>query len=76
MKLKTLVSVLALVLSLGSGTVRANEVSEVKIALQPGLAYTAQMIMQERQLVEKYLKEAGLESTKVSYITFGSGGAQ
>lgn len=48
----------------------------MKIALQPGLAYTAQMIMQERQLVEKYLKEAGLESTKVSYITFGSGGAQ
>lgn len=75
MKLKTLVSSLAVVLSLGAGTLRANEIPEVKIALQPGLAYTAQMIMQERRLVEKYLKEAGLESTKVSYVTFGSGGA-
>lgn len=75
MNIKTLAAAAALMMTLFAGSIRANEVPEVKIALQPGLAYTAQMIMQERRLVEKYLKEAGLENTKVSYVTFGSGGA-
>lgn len=75
MKLKHLAASIAFLMSLCAGIVRASEVPEVKIALQPGLAYTAQMIMQERKLVEKYLKEAGLEDTKVTYVTFGSGAA-
>ena len=75
MKLKLLSAAAALVVTLFSTSLRANEVPEVRIALQPGLAYTAQMIMQERKLVEKYLKEAGLENTKVTYVTFGSGAA-
>ncbi len=53
----------------------AAEVDEVIIALQPGLAFTAQNIMKDRHLVEARLKEAGLENTKVTYRTFGSGGA-
>lgn len=51
------------------------EVREVVIALQPGLAYSAQMIMKDQGYVEANLAASGLTSTKVTYRTFGSGGA-
>ncbi len=59
----------------GWGGSASAQVEEVIIALQPGLAYSAQMIMKDQGYVEASLAAAGLKKTKVSYRTFGSGGA-
>jgi NitT/TauT family transport system substrate-binding protein len=52
-----------------SNSLRA-EVSEVRIAQLYGLGYLPLTVMEERQLLEKHAKAAGLENVKVSWVRF------
>ncbi|MGK3945931.1 hypothetical protein ABK046_47240, partial [Streptomyces caeruleatus] len=48
------------------------EVSEVKIAMQYGLGHLPVMVMRDKKLVEKHLKEEGLTSTTKYFQLAGS----
>jgi len=56
------------------GAVHA-ETSEVTLARQFGIGYLPLAVMNVQGLVEKQLKEAGLNDTKVTWSRFGSGSA-
>ncbi len=49
------------------------EVSEVRIASQPGLGYMPVMIMQDQKLVEKHAKTQGIPDLKATYFVFANG---
>lgn len=51
------------------------EVSDVTIARQPVFGYLPLMIMQQRRLVEKHARAAGLGDLRVHYVSFSSGAA-
>jgi NitT/TauT family transport system substrate-binding protein len=51
------------------------EVSEVRIAKQYGLGYLPLIVMEERRLVEKHAKAAGLGNITVNWTIFSGGGA-
>ena len=53
-------------------TARA-EVKEVRLAKQYGLSYLPLIVMEERKLIEKHARKAGLGELKVDWATFGSG---
>jgi NitT/TauT family transport system substrate-binding protein len=48
------------------------ETKELRVAKQYGLGYLQMMVMEDRQLVEKHTKVAGLGDVKVSWSTFRS----
>jgi NitT/TauT family transport system substrate-binding protein len=61
------------VLALGAVTTPASaEVSEVKLAMQYGLGHLPLMVMRDKKLVEKHLKEEGLTSTTKYFQLAGS----
>ena len=72
-----IVKVLLVLLAAAGGiqavSVRAAEVSEIKIAQQFGIGYLPLTIMKTNGLVEKHLKAAGLADTKVSWLVLASG---
>lgn len=65
------------VLSLVCGMLIANsaiaEVSELRIAKQPGLAYLPLEVMEHERLFEKRAEAAGLHGAKVKWLTFAAG---
>jgi NitT/TauT family transport system substrate-binding protein len=57
----------------GSPRAAQAEVAEFRVALQYGIGYLPLAIMKQRQLIEKHLKSAGLNDTKVGWSQLGSG---
>ncbi len=51
------------------------EVSELRITKQPGLSYLPTVIAEQRKLVEKHAKAAGMPDLKVTWTQLASGGA-
>jgi sulfonate transport system substrate-binding protein len=51
------------------------EVTEVRVARQPGLVYLPIMIIEQDQLLQKEAKKRGLGDIKVTFLVFNSGGA-
>lgn len=51
------------------------DVSEVRIARQPGLVYLPIMIIEQDQLMQKEARKRGLGDLKVTFSVFNSGGA-
>jgi NitT/TauT family transport system substrate-binding protein len=51
------------------------EVSEVKIAMQYGLGHLPVMVMRDKKLVEKHLKEEGLGNTTTKYFQLAGSAA-
>ena len=70
---KVLLVLLAAAGGIQAASVRAAEVSEIKIAQQFGIGYLPLTIMKTNGLVEKHLKAAGLADTKVSWLVLASG---
>lgn len=66
--------VFLLVLLLLPGSLRA-EVTELRITKQPGIIYLAPIVMERQRLVEAAAASFGIPDLKVTYITFGGGGA-
>jgi len=60
-------------LALGSAQPAAAEVTEVRLARQYGLSYLPLIVMEERKLIEKHAKAAGLGTIKVTWSTLGGG---
>jgi NitT/TauT family transport system substrate-binding protein len=60
--------------SAATGLARA-EVDEVRLSTQPSLGHLPMMVMQQKQLVEKHLKAAGLTDTKVKWVQLGGASA-
>ncbi|MVW78483.1 ABC transporter substrate-binding protein [Bordetella sp. 02P26C-1] len=71
-KLASLLSIAGAALCVASANVYA-EAKEVRLARQYGIAYLPLMVMQEKQLVEKHAREAGLGDVKVSWNQFTGG---
>ena len=67
-----LAMVLATVLAPGAAWAEA---SALRITKQPGIIYLAPIVMEQQKLVEKAAAGLGLKDLKVSFVTFGSGGA-
>ncbi len=51
------------------------EVTEVRVARQPGLVYLPIMIIEQDGLLQKEAKKRGLGDIKVTFLVFNSGGA-
>jgi NitT/TauT family transport system substrate-binding protein len=51
------------------------DVSEVRVARQPGLVYLPIMILEQEHLLEKAAKKRGIDNLKVTFSVFNSGGA-
>ena len=62
-------TVMALALLGPTGPARA-EVTERKVAEQYGISDLPRMIMEDRKLIEKYAKEAGITDLQVSWSKF------
>jgi NitT/TauT family transport system substrate-binding protein len=74
--LRTLIRIIvALVLGFVVTAPASADVSEVRIARQPGLVYLPIMILEQDHLVEKEAKKRGLDNLKVTFSVFNSGGA-
>src|SRR5258705_10921381 len=52
---------------------RAQELSEIRIAKQFGISYLPLAVMEDKQLIEKHAREAGLGSVRVSWPQFSAG---
>ena len=51
------------------------DVTEVRVARQPGLVYLPIMIIEQDHLLEKEAKKRGIDNLKVTFLVFNSGGA-
>jgi NitT/TauT family transport system substrate-binding protein len=58
-----------------AGQVAQAEVSEVRIARQPGLVYLPMVIVEQKNLLEKHGKALGLADLKAKFLTLSGGGA-
>ena len=65
----------AFVLALTVLAPASAEVTEVRIARQPGLVYLPIMIIEQDHLFEKEAKKRGLGDIKTTFLVFNSGGA-
>jgi NitT/TauT family transport system substrate-binding protein len=73
---RTLIRIIvALVLSFVVTAPAYAEVTEIRVARQPGLVYLPIMIIEQEHLLEKEAKKRGLGDLKVSFMVFNSGGA-
>jgi NitT/TauT family transport system substrate-binding protein len=63
--------VVAAAIALAAAPVR-GEVSEIHVSRQYGISYLPLMIMEDRKLIEKHAKEAGID-VKVDWSKFASG---
>ncbi|MDR2099197.1 MAG: ABC transporter substrate-binding protein [Campylobacteraceae bacterium] len=55
------------------GTALIAEKSELRISKQYGLAYLPLIVLEEKGLIAKHAKTAGLGDIKVEWVTFGGG---
>ncbi|MDP9106418.1 MAG: ABC transporter substrate-binding protein [Candidatus Eremiobacteraeota bacterium] len=67
--------IVALVLGLAVIAPASADVSEVRLARQPGLVYLPIMIIEQDHLFEKEAKKRGIDNLKVTFLVFNSGGA-
>jgi NitT/TauT family transport system substrate-binding protein len=51
------------------------DVTEIRVARQPGLVYLPIMILEQDHLLEKEAKKRGIDNLKVTFLVFNSGGA-
>ncbi|HEY4440781.1 MAG TPA: ABC transporter substrate-binding protein [Candidatus Elarobacter sp.] len=65
----------ALALTLAVTAPAPAEVTELRVARQPGLVYLPIMVLEQEHLIEKEAKKRGLGDLKVSFSIFNSGGA-
>lgn len=72
MKSTKLLAGFGLALALLANSARA-EVSELRVAIQPGISYLSLMIMQDRKLIENHAEKAGIKDLKVTWSTFAGG---
>ena len=73
MRLRSIMVALACLFAVANGGGSAQaEATKLRAAKQFGLGYVQFMIMEERQLVEKYAKAAGLGDITVEWATFRS----
>ncbi len=70
--MRRIAAALAIALGLAFGAPARAEVSEVRIGRIYGIAFLPLYMMQDRQILEKHLKAAGLNA-KVSWSTFSNG---
>ncbi|MDR2081844.1 MAG: ABC transporter substrate-binding protein [Campylobacteraceae bacterium] len=63
----------ALFTALFFGTTLSAEKSELRISKQYGLAYLPLVVLEEKGLIAKHAKAAGLGDIKVEWVTFGGG---
>ncbi|RTL50721.1 MAG: ABC transporter substrate-binding protein [Bradyrhizobiaceae bacterium] len=68
----TLVAAILAVAMFGTNSASA-EVSELRIARQPGLAYLPLQVMERERLLEKHAEAAGLKGVKTKWVTFAGG---
>jgi NitT/TauT family transport system substrate-binding protein len=74
--LRSLVRIIvALVLGLAVIAPASGDVTEVRLARQPGLVYLPIMIIEQDHLFEKEAKKRGIDNLKVTFLVFNSGGA-
>ncbi len=69
---KRWLGVLVASFALLSGAMARAEMSEIKVAQQYGISYLPLMLMEERKLIEKHAKAAGLD-VKVGWAKFAGG---
>src|SRR3546814_6877144 len=55
------------------GATAHAEVSELTVAVQPGISYLSLMVMQDEKLVEKHAKQAGVDDLTVKWSRFAGG---
>jgi NitT/TauT family transport system substrate-binding protein len=67
--------IVALVLAFVVTAPAYAEVTEVRVARQPGLVYLPIMIIEQDGLLQKEAKKRGLGDIKVTFLVFNSGGA-
>lgn len=67
--------IVALVLGLAVIAPASADVTEVRLARQPGLVYLPIMIIEQDHLFEKEAKKRGIDNLKVTFLVFNSGGA-
>jgi NitT/TauT family transport system substrate-binding protein len=73
MAIRLLVAALACLVGLAfGGPLASAEATKLRAAKQFGLGYVQYMIMEERQLIEKHAKAAGLGDVTVEWATFRS----
>src|SRR4051812_18590928 len=72
---RALAPLLGLALAALVGQVARAEVSEVRIARQPGLVYLPMIIVEQKNLLEKHGKALGLTDLKAKFLTLSGGGA-
>lgn len=72
---KTRLGILVMLLLFSSTLtgIAGAEAKEVRLAKQYGLAYLPVMVVEEKKLIEKHAKAAGLGTVKTEWITLGSG---
>jgi NitT/TauT family transport system substrate-binding protein len=71
---KTASFAFAAVLSLAlAGPAVAQETREIRVAKQFGISYLPITVMEQRQLIEKHVKAAGLGEVKVSWMQLSAG---
>ena len=72
--IRTVLAAVAAALVVAAAPVRpaAAEQSELRIAKQYGLGYLTLMVMEDRKLLERLAKEAGMPELKVTWATFRS----
>ena len=74
--MRTLVRTLvALALGIAVTAPAPAEVTEIRVARQPGLVYLPIMVIEQEHLLEKEAKKRGLGDVKVTFPVFNSGGA-
>jgi NitT/TauT family transport system substrate-binding protein len=74
--MRTLVRIIvALALTVAVTAPAPGEVTEIRIARQPGLVYLPIMVIEQEHLLEKEAKKRGLGDVKVTFTVFNSGGA-
>jgi len=67
--------IVALVLAFVVTAPAYAEVTEVRVARQPGLVYLPIMIIEQDGLLQKEAKKRGLGDINVKFLVFNSGGA-
>ena len=55
------------------GAAARAEVSELTVAVQPGISYLSLMVMQDEKLIEKHARQAGIEDLSVKWSRFAGG---
>ncbi len=60
-------------MALLAATSTLADANKLRIAMQPGITYLPMMLMQDRKLIEKHAKEAGLGDVEVSWVKMSGG---